>query len=52
MTEDAKKRLVENISGSLAKVSRKEIVERSLGHFGCADKDLADRLERAIKALR
>jgi catalase len=52
MSEEEKKRLVANIAGSLSRVSRSEIVERSLGSFRSADKDLADRLAKAIRELR
>jgi catalase len=52
MDEEAKKRLVANIAGTLSKVSREEIIERSLGNFRSADKDLGDRLARAVKELR
>jgi catalase len=44
MSEEEKKRLVANIAGSLSRVSRGEIIERGLGNFRSADKDLADRL--------
>ena len=52
MSEDAKKRLVDNIAGSLSRVTKDEIIEKSIGHFRCADKDLGDRLTKAVKALR
>jgi catalase len=52
MKEDEKMRLVENIAGSLARVSREDIIERCIGHFASADEDLGARLRKAIKALR
>jgi catalase len=52
MSEDEKKRLVENISGSLSRVSHEAIIEKSIGHFRSADKDFGDRLTKAVKALR
>jgi len=52
MSEDEKKRLVENISGSLSRVSQEEIIEKSIGHFRSADADFGDRPTRAIKARR
>lgn len=52
MPEDAKKRLVENISASLSKVSKEEIIKKSLENFRCADKDLGDRLEKAVRVLK
>lgn len=50
--EDARKRLVENLAGSLAQVSRSEIVARSIGHFRNADSEFGARLEAAVKARR
>jgi catalase len=47
-----KGRLVANIAGSLLRVSRPEIIERSLGHFRRADKDLGERLKKAVDTLR
>ena len=52
MAEDEKGRLVANIAGSLAQVSRDDIVERSLRHFRAADPDLGARLEAAVKERR
>jgi catalase len=52
MREEEKKRLVENIAGSLSRVSREEIIEKSVSHFRSADKEFGERLTRAIKALR
>jgi catalase len=52
MGSEEKDRLVANIAASLAKVSRPEIIERSLGHFRRADKDLGERLKKAVDALR
>jgi len=52
MSEDEKKRLVENISGTLSRVSREEIVEKSIRAFRSADTDLGDRLAKSVKALR
>ena len=52
MSEEEKKRLVANIAGSLSRVSRGEIIERGLGNFRSADKDLADRLAKAIRELK
>ena len=52
MSEEEKKRLVENIAGSLSRVSREEIIEKSISHFRSADKDFGDRLTKAVKALR
>jgi catalase len=52
MSEEAKQRLVENIAGSLARVSRDEIIERCIGHFRKADPDYGRRVAEAITALR
>ena len=52
MSEEEKKRLVDNISGSLSRVGREEIIEKSINAFRSADKDFGDRLTKAVKALR
>ena len=52
MPEDAKQRLVANIADSLARVSRDDVVERSIAHFRAADLDYGARVETAVKALR
>jgi catalase len=52
MSEEAKQRLVENISGSLSRVSRNEIIERSIGHFRKAAPDYGKRVAAAVAALR
>ena len=52
MSEDEKKRLVDNISGSLSRVSKQEIIEKSISHFRSADMDFGDRLTSTVKALR
>jgi catalase len=52
MDEEAKQRLVENIAGSLGRVSRDEIIERSIGYFQKADPDYGRRVAEAITALR
>jgi catalase len=52
MDEDAKQRLVGNIAGGLSRVSRDDILERSLGHFRAADPDYGERVARAVRALR
>jgi catalase len=52
MGEDERERLVTNIGGSLARVSRPEIVERAIGHFRAADVEYGARVEAAVKALR
>jgi catalase len=52
MKEDERARLVANLAGSLAQVSRPEIVERAIGHFAKADADYGRRLTEAVTALR
>lgn len=52
MNGEAKQRLVENIAGSLSRVSRDEIIERSIGHFRKADPDYGRRVAEAVAALR
>ncbi len=49
---DAQQRLIDNIAGSLAQVSRDDIIERALGHFRKADADFGRRLEEGIAARR
>jgi catalase len=50
--EDAKQRLIDNISGGLAQVDDEGIVTRSIAHFRAADADYGDRIEAAVKEQR
>ncbi|OPC81212.1 catalase [Embleya scabrispora] len=52
MTADEQARLVANLAGFLAKVSRDDIIDRVVGHFRAADRDYGDRLAAAVKELR
>jgi catalase len=52
MKEDEKQRLVANIAGGLSRVSRDDVIERSIGHFRKADADYGERVARAVAALR
>ena len=52
MTEDGRRRLIANIAGSLAQVTRPDVVERSIGHFRRADPGYGQRLADAVAALR
>jgi catalase len=52
MSEAEKQRLVENICASLSRVSRNDIIERSLGHFRDADPDYGDRIAQAVAKAR
>ena len=48
MGEAEKARLVDKISGSLSRVSKKEIILKSIGYFSNADSDFANRLKKSI----
>jgi len=52
MSEDERERLIANIAGSLAQVTRLDIVERSVAHFRAADPDYGARVEAAVKDRR
>ena len=52
MSAGEQQRLVDNIAGSLAQVSRDEIIARSIAHFRAADPSYGERVEAAVKALR
>jgi len=52
MDEAARGRLVDNLAGSLAQVSRRDVIERSVAHFAKADAELGSRLTRAIAEKR
>jgi catalase len=52
MSEDAKQRLIANIAGSLARVSRDDIIERAIGYFRAADADYGQRLAKAVAERR
>ena len=52
MSEDEKARLIENLAGNIAGVSRDDIAERAIDNFRRADGDFGKRLEAAVQALR
>jgi len=52
MSEAERGRLVANIAGSLAQVSRTDVIERSIEHFRKADPEYGRRLAEAVAALR
>jgi catalase len=52
MPEDARRRLVDNIAGSLAQVTRADVVERSIEHFRKADPEYGRRLTEAVAGRR
>lgn len=52
MSESEKARLVDNLAGFIAQVTREDIVERAIDNFRQADADYGKRLEVAVQALR
>jgi len=48
MSEGEKQRLIGNLSASLSRVSREDIIERSVAHFRRADPEFGDRLAKAL----
>lgn len=52
MQEDARARLVENISRHLAQIQRGEIVERAIDHFTSADAEYGRRVAAGVAGLR
>ncbi len=52
MAEEEKGRLIENLAGSLAQVTREDIIDRAIDNFRRADEDYGKRLEAAVQALR
>lgn len=49
---DAQERLINNIAGSLAQVSREDIIDRAVASFRNADATYGARVEAAVKELR
>ena len=52
MSEEAQQRLIDNIAGQLAVVSRDDVIERSISYFRKADADYGERLAKAVMASR
>ena len=52
VSSDEQERLVQNIAGSLAGVSRNDIIARAIGHFREADPEYGARVEAGVKAKR
>ncbi|MFG3658533.1 catalase [Streptomyces sp. NPDC047706] len=52
MSAEEKSRLVANIAGSLAQVSRDDVIEKNLAHFHAADPEYGKRVQEAVRALR
>ena len=50
--KDAQQRLVDNIAGSLAQVSREDIIARAIGHFRRADAEYGQRIADGVAARR
>ena len=50
--EDAQQRLVDNIAGSLAQVSRDDIISRSIEHFRKADAEFGRRVADGVAARK
>jgi catalase len=49
MSPAEKERLVGNIAASLSRVSRPDVIERSIVHFRHADAEYGDRVDRAVR---
>jgi catalase len=49
MKEEEKQRLVANIADGLSRVSKPEVIQRSISYFANADKDYGARLAKAVK---
>jgi catalase len=52
MSEDEQDRLIANLSGFIAKVSRDDIAERAIANFAKADENYGKRLAAAVAELR
>ena len=52
MSEAEKQRLIDNLAGNIAGVSRDDIAQRAIENFRKADEDYGKRLEAAVQALR
>ncbi|MBF9070235.1 catalase [Streptacidiphilus fuscans] len=52
MSKGEQDRLIANLAGSIASVTRDDVVERVLPFFHAADADYGKRLEAAVKAIR
>ncbi len=49
---DARQRLVDNVAGSLAQVSREDVIARSIEHFRRADAEFGARIAEEIAKRR
>jgi catalase len=52
LSQDARKRLVENIAGSLSRVSRQDVVDRSIGYFRKANAEYGQRIADVVARRR
>ncbi|MFI0775024.1 catalase [Streptomyces sp. NPDC021212] len=52
MSDEEKGRLIANLAGFIAQVSRDDIAQRAIENFRKADADYGKRLEAAVQALR
>ncbi|MEV5529589.1 catalase [Streptomyces prunicolor] len=52
MSPEERSRLVTNLAGGLAQVSRDDVIEKNLAHFHAADPEYGRRVEEAVHALR
>ncbi|EPD66347.1 catalase [Streptomyces sp. HGB0020] len=52
MSAEERSRLVANIAGGLAQVTRDDVVRKNLAHFHAADPEYGRRVEEAVHALR
>ncbi|MEV0204000.1 catalase [Streptomyces sp. NPDC050788] len=52
MSAEERSRLVANIAGGLAQVTRDDVVRKNLAHFHAADPEYGRRVEAAVRALR
>ena len=52
MGEAERGRLVENIAGQLAQVTRESVVQTSIEHFRSADPEYGARIEAELKQRR
>ncbi|GAB2893663.1 catalase [Streptomyces mayteni] len=52
MSDEERERLVGNLAGFIAQVSRDDIAERAIENFRRADEDYGKRLQAAVQALR
>lgn len=52
LTTESEERLIESIADALSRVSREDVIERSIGYFRRADADYGERLAKAVHAMK